>query len=70
MRLEGGIDPVGGREHDVLAAIGLVAGAVALDVHLVGNVEQGLAVLDGTGALVRDVPLPEFGERLDRRLVA
>ena len=70
MRLHGGVDAVGGRQQNVLAAVGFVARAVGLHVHLVGDVEQRLTVLDGTGPLVRDVPLPQPQQVLHRRPIA
>ena len=52
------IDAVSRREPDVPGSIGLVAHAVALHVHLVGDVERGLTVFDRARFFMRDVPPP------------
>ena len=70
MGLHGGVDAVGGRQQDVLATVGFVARAVSLHVHLVGDVEQRLSVLDRASALVRDVPHAQPQQILDRCPVA
>ena len=52
---------------DVVPAI---ADAISLQIHLVGDVEVGLTILDRAGPLVRAVPLTKLGERLHRGLGA
>src|SRR5204863_239189 len=52
---------VHGGQRDVLRAIGFVAGAVGLDIHFIRVVEIRLSVLDGSSALVFDIPLSMFG---------
>ena len=50
------IDAVGCGKTNVFRAVGFIAGAVALHVHLVRDVEVCLAVLECSGLLVLDVP--------------
>ena len=52
---------------DVLRTIGVVAGAIGFDVHLVRDVEVRLPVLDRAGFGVRDVPLTQLRQCLHRR---
>ena len=54
-------------DRDVLRPVRFVARLVRLDVHFVGDVEVGLAVLQGSGLGMRQVPLAQLGQRLDRR---
>src|SRR5688572_19366572 len=70
IRLDCGVDAVCGGEKDVLPAIGVILRTIRLQVHLVGDVQVRLAVLDRAGPLVGDVPLPQLGQRLHGRLVA
>ena len=54
-------------QGQVLRPVGLVARAVGREVHLVGDIEVRLSVLDCAGLLVGEVPAAQLGERLDRR---
>ena len=54
-------------ERDVFRAIGLVARAIFFDVHLVGDLEVRLAVLDRVRLHVRFVVRNQVGERLQWR---
>src|SRR6266508_4191358 len=67
VRLHYLVDAVRSRERDVLGPIRFVPRFVCLDVHLVGDVEVRLPVLDRAGLGVRQVPLAKLGQSLDRR---
>ena len=54
-------------QQKILGAIGLVARPIRLDIHLVGDVELRLAVFEGPGISMRQVPVAQLGERLQRR---
>ena len=61
------VDPVRRRQRDILRAIELVTAAIGLDVHLVGNVELRLPVLERVRLRMRQVPVAQLGQRLHRR---
>src|SRR5262245_21169332 len=66
MHLHRRIDPIGAGELDVLGPISLVARPIGLEVHLVRVVELRLAVLDRAASRMRQVEVPELGQRLNR----
>ena len=62
--------PVCRRERNIFRAVGLVAGAILLEIHLIGDVELRLPVLDGAGERCARLYLRRSVKRLDRRVRA
>ena len=54
-------------EVHILGAIGLILRLVRHQIHLVGNIQQRLAVLDGPTLRIGNVEPTQFGQRLERR---
>ena len=57
-------------EKNIFRAIGFVTRFVRFEIHVIGNVEQRLTVLDRAALRVRGVPVAQISERFYRRFRA
>ena len=64
--LQSAVNSLGSGQPYILCSVRFVASAVGLEIHLVGDVQLRLAVLDGAGIGMSQVEFAKLGERFYR----